>query len=330
MCPVGSQYFRQRRSGYSLIEVIVVLSIVLLLTGFLLTAVQLARESARRASCSNNIKQWVLGTTTYETRKRKLPGSEEVFTFPESVPPQLPPHRPFVIGPWLTVLREMEGSLARYSKINETQQFTDANELVHPSFASCPSDPALRSLAYRFNTGSTGARGAFKKSFNREEPNGPFRSTPFDVTVSEIFDGLSNVAAMSERQGGMKGSKSRYRGMNASFSWVMTVGRIRPDEYETLCHSNGTFEYETVGYKSLPSIKNLDAILYSHVFEPNTQIDDCSASTVDWSISARSHHSGGVNAGFLDGSIHFISNSIDRSLWRELGGISDGGVLQAN
>ena len=330
MFPVRNRFFRKKRSGYTLIEAIVVLSIVLLLAGFLLTAVQMARESARRVSCSNNIKQWVLGTITYESRKRKLPGAEEVYTFPASVPTQLTPHRPFVVGPWLTVLREMEGSLVRYQKADESRAFTNPSELVHPSFAFCPSDPALKSLAYRFNTGSTGARGVFKKSLNREEPNGPFRSTGFDVAVSEISDGLSNVAALSERQGETKGSKSRYRGLNASLSWVTTVGRIQPDEYETLCHSSGSFEYETVGYKLLPSIKNLDAILYSHVFEPNTHIEDCSASSVDWSISARSHHSGGVNVGFLDGGNRFISNSIDRSLWRELGGISDGGVLQAN
>ena len=281
-------------------------------------------------SCSNNIRQWVTGIITYESRKKKLPGVEEFYKFAPSVPPQLQPPHPFALGPWLCVLREIEGSLDRYKNTNESDDFVNVNELVHPAFASCPSDPAPKSLAYRFNTGSSGARGVFTKSSDREEPNGPFRSTRFDVKQSEIVDGLSNVAAMSERQGGSKGHKNRYRGLNASLSWVITVGPIRPDDYATLCTSPTSFEYETVGYQVLPCMKNLDSILYSHVFEPNTKIDDCSASSVDWSISARSHHPGGVHVGFLDGSIHFISNSIDRATWRELGGISDGGILSAN
>ncbi len=36
-------------------------------------------------------------------------------------------------------------------------------------------------------------------------------------------------------------------------------------------------------------------------------------------VTARSYHRGGVNALFLDGSIHFVNNDIARDVWRALG-----------
>jgi Protein of unknown function (DUF1559) len=319
--------FKTQRSAFTVIEVLVTLSAILLLLGCLVVAVQMARESSRKASCSNNLKQWVTGILSFEAKKKKLPAGGELTT---SLPFSNPRFsETYLTGPWLIVLREIDGNIDRYKDQLELQEILNETDLVHPSFASCPSDPAVKSLAYRFNTGSSGARGEFKRAVGREKPNGPFRSRPQDITTSEITDGLSNVVAMSERYGGRKGTKTHFRNLNAGLEWMLQVQRVQPDDYETLCNDIRSFEMPTMGYYSIPTMKNWEAILYSHVFNPNTEIEDCAASNIDWSIAARSHHSGGVNAGILDGSVHFVSNTVERKVWRELGGIADGGICPA-
>ena len=44
-------------------------------------------------------------------------------------------------------------------------------------------------------------------------------------------------------------------------------------------------------------------------------------------IGARSYHTGGVNVGFADGSVHFISQSISQATWTALGSINGSELL---
>lgn len=70
--PVGNKDVCQTR-GFTLIELLVVISIIGVLVALLLPAVQAAREAARRSSCSNNVKQILLAVIQYETALKVLP-----------------------------------------------------------------------------------------------------------------------------------------------------------------------------------------------------------------------------------------------------------------
>lgn len=63
--------------GFTLVELLVVIAIVGTLVALLLPAVQKARESSRRSSCLNNLRQLALATMQYEERLDRIPGLYE-------------------------------------------------------------------------------------------------------------------------------------------------------------------------------------------------------------------------------------------------------------
>ena len=70
--------------GFTLVELLVVIAIIGTLVGLLLPAVQAARESARMAQCSNNIKQIALGMHAYESANRCFPPGVVGYDWPGS------------------------------------------------------------------------------------------------------------------------------------------------------------------------------------------------------------------------------------------------------
>ena len=63
----------ERRRGFTLVELLVVIAIIGALVGLLLPAVQAAREASRQSTCSNNLKQLGIGLQNYHDARREFP-----------------------------------------------------------------------------------------------------------------------------------------------------------------------------------------------------------------------------------------------------------------
>ena len=64
----------RRRCGLTIVELLVTIAIIAILVGMLSPALQMVRESARRTSCANNLRQIALGMATYDDAQKQLPG----------------------------------------------------------------------------------------------------------------------------------------------------------------------------------------------------------------------------------------------------------------
>ncbi len=71
---IGTSAFRFRPSAFTLVELLVVITIISMLMGLLLPAVQSAREAGRRATCLNGEKQLAMAALNYESSRRSFPG----------------------------------------------------------------------------------------------------------------------------------------------------------------------------------------------------------------------------------------------------------------
>ena len=136
---------RAEAVGFTLIELLVSISIISLLIALLLPAVQSARESARRAQCSNNLKQFGLALQNYHDAFGSLPPGRIKSYDPRYSGPK-PPCTSSIVDKSLEVfaLGFLEQTTV-YNAINQSLAIIGGeNSTVHAiavSTFACPSDP---------------------------------------------------------------------------------------------------------------------------------------------------------------------------------------------
>ena len=136
---------RMERSAFTLIEVLVVVSIVALLMTFLLPALQAAREAARRTKCINNLKQIGVALHNYHDSFGSLP-TGRIMTYDRRFVGSNPPCTSLIVDKslFIMILPFIE-QMSLYNSINQDLTILGREnrtvQSVPISSLACPSDP---------------------------------------------------------------------------------------------------------------------------------------------------------------------------------------------
>lgn len=200
-----------RRAGFTLVELLVVIAIIGILIGMLLPAVQMVRESARRVTCINNMKQLGLAIQNYEGIKEQIPPArarDGFLTWPVYLMPYL----------------ELQNL---HDRLELDRPYVDQDpEILKIGMAmmTCPSRRSGTNISLSEANGDpVGAVGDYAGNAGTSEffPYDDWAN--FDVPVDGVIN--SGYAKFNPIQGGrlMRGEKSRYKFRDVSDGLSSTI-----------------------------------------------------------------------------------------------------------
>ncbi len=352
------QALRARDSqGFTLVELLVVIAIIGILVALLLPAVQAARESARRTSCSNHLRQIGIAALNYESANKRLPpgylGSKDTWSAPdndtdyEGNPQQL-------TGVFVYLLPYMEASsvydqLTQNFKVGVDQydaQFNDPSKRVTWEAAQtqlevlqCPTFPAERAQSKIMDKifGVLGG-GGFLRLFNDA-------FTVADASELGVTHYLGNSGVWGQvgpglvyKINGIKyicdtqlvgpfsvRSKTKLGKVTDGTSHTLMFGEAPGSYGMAINDQNGTFSGVVntnawIGWGTLPTAIGL------HVSADSENKNGTQYFT-KWSYYGSLHSGDIVQFCFVDGSLHSLNKDIDDVTFWALSSINAGDYI---
>jgi len=171
--------------GFTLVEILVAISVIGILIALLLPAVQAARESARQTTCQNNLKQVGLAIQDFHGAHNQMPAgsNENQFAWSAMLLPYLDQ---------MPLFQEMRPQRSLGAPENAAAAATELAVFLCPNVEQMPDDPPGR-IDYR------GVRG--ETNVDSDQDDGVFLIEK-SVQFAYIKDGLAQTIAVAEAVGG--------------------------------------------------------------------------------------------------------------------------------
>lgn len=335
---------RSQWQGFTLVELLVVIAIIAVLIALLIPAVQKARDAARRTQCRNNLKQIGLALNNYESAFRMFPqacqsGFAVQDLYPVCTPGMIASQKSGTLLSFRVAILPFMEQEHIYAKFNMRGhrycQGWGANrdpntiaQTVIPAYL-CPADTTetgtiravtangvMNTHASNYGpmvaiTGYTAEAGMSVSTAGRTHSPRGYGGLPYqNLRVSDYTDGQSNTVQVAEFYRG-KSTVLRHNNCTVAPPYDCSVasGTATVHPANNRC-PNWAYQSGLGCDTDATRVPN----------DPRTdQIAGDAGLTYPIGASAlpaSSIHSGGAFASYGDGSVHFIGENIDLTVWR--------------
>ncbi len=323
------------RNGFTVTEVLVSLAIIVILLSLMIPAVQRARETARLKECQNKLRQLGVASHQFYSAHKRMPAATRHL---------------YELLPYL----DQQPLYEKLSALSFTEYFKASHSVgLGPlTVYACPSDvetiPEHYPAGYRLNLGTSFGTFKFGKfdDYYNGMATGYLGEGPLHLQA--VRDGQSNTAFFSERlvepdhralvldiqrkRRPISDMEDFARHHSRRYSWHVKRRYYVGEENDLVndCRLTSTrTQVWPVAVTRPNALKwNLGATYY-HLGQPNEIAcrQGPPGKGPRGTVPPTSLHENGVNVLLVDGSLRFIHNGIDQSVWQAIGTRADGDVV---